>query len=515
MGAGEHHVNVHSADTTVVRDGESYKSPSLREKILYCVWDTADKSKEERRLLFKVDLSILSYACLGYFMRTLDHSNISNAYVSGMKESLGLEKNQYILLTTYFTIGYCIFQIPAQMIVTKVNRRWWLPFCEFCWGVCVAGMAGAKNVQTLYALRFLIGVFESTAYCGCMSLLSQWYTKKELAKRVCIFESSIYAASMFSGYLQAALLKNMNGRAGLAAWQWLFIFDFIITLVTVFLGLCVIPNVPTSTKAWFLSEEEKKMAVERIVNNNVVPETNMVLKSFANIFKDPKIYILMVAYTCQICGVRLYTYFNLWLKAMKYNQYEVNIIPTGASAVELVIAMIYGWSSDLLGSRPLIIVPGLSIALTAAIMLSTISTYYKPGTMAGWFLLAAAPPLNGMWQVWVSDLYTYCAEEKMIALGIINAVAFAMVAWIPLYIYPSYEAPFYKYGYHIAILFFGVGIMMAIVMALVQRHQDRSGRTNAYIIAGKKRAQIYHSYEMDEKEQPQNIEVQQVQETET
>lgn len=26
-------------------------------------------------------------------------------------------------------------------------------------------------------------------------------------------------------YLQAALYAGMNGRAGLAAWQWLFIFD--------------------------------------------------------------------------------------------------------------------------------------------------------------------------------------------------------------------------------------------------------------------------------------------------
>lgn len=40
-----------------------------------------------------------------------------------------------------------------------------------------------------------------------------------------IFEQTSGIASMFSGYLQAALYKGLGGRHGLAGWQWLFIFD--------------------------------------------------------------------------------------------------------------------------------------------------------------------------------------------------------------------------------------------------------------------------------------------------
>ncbi|KAM3075376.1 hypothetical protein ACMFMG_007185 [Clarireedia jacksonii] len=49
------------------------------------VWDSLDKSPEERRFLFKLDLAVLTFASLGYFIKNLDQSNINNAFVSGMQ----------------------------------------------------------------------------------------------------------------------------------------------------------------------------------------------------------------------------------------------------------------------------------------------------------------------------------------------------------------------------------------------------------------------------------------------
>lgn len=58
------------------------------------VWDTFDKSPEERLFLFKLDGFLLTFASVGYFLKYLDQANINNAYVSGMKEDLGLYGNQ-------------------------------------------------------------------------------------------------------------------------------------------------------------------------------------------------------------------------------------------------------------------------------------------------------------------------------------------------------------------------------------------------------------------------------------
>lgn len=76
------------------------------------LWDTFDRSPEERRFLFKLDAVILTFASLGYFIKYLDQVNISNAYVSGMKEDLGLYGNQLNIMTTTWTVGYVIGEIP-------------------------------------------------------------------------------------------------------------------------------------------------------------------------------------------------------------------------------------------------------------------------------------------------------------------------------------------------------------------------------------------------------------------
>lgn len=58
------------------------------------------------------------------------------------------------------------------------------------------GMAATKNVKTLYACRFFIGLLEAGAYPGIMTLLGHWYTPQELGKRSCIFQASSSAAQV-------------------------------------------------------------------------------------------------------------------------------------------------------------------------------------------------------------------------------------------------------------------------------------------------------------------------------
>lgn len=75
-------------------------------------WDTFDKSPEERRFLFKLDAVILTFASLGYFIKYLDQVNVNSAFVSGMKEDLGLYGNQLNYMVTCWTVGYVIGEIP-------------------------------------------------------------------------------------------------------------------------------------------------------------------------------------------------------------------------------------------------------------------------------------------------------------------------------------------------------------------------------------------------------------------
>lgn len=196
-----------------------------RQKAAAVLWDSLDKTPEERKFIAKVDLWILSYSCIAYFVKYLDQTNISNAYVSGMEEDLDIHGNQLNYLTTFWTIGYILGQLPSQLVLTKIRPSIWLSCLEIGWSVIVMGMAATKDVKTLYACRFFIGLLEAGAYPGIMTLLGHWYTPQELGKRSYIFQASSSAAQMFSGYLQAGLLGGMDGARGIAAWRRLFIFD--------------------------------------------------------------------------------------------------------------------------------------------------------------------------------------------------------------------------------------------------------------------------------------------------
>ena len=59
------------------------------------LWDSANVSKEERKFLFKLDATLLTFGTLGMLITWIDTSNITNAFVSGMKEDLNLYGNQY------------------------------------------------------------------------------------------------------------------------------------------------------------------------------------------------------------------------------------------------------------------------------------------------------------------------------------------------------------------------------------------------------------------------------------
>lgn len=107
----EHHLTGKTEETDSSHSGISVESSPKRTWRSY-FWDTFDRSPEERRFLFKLDAVILTFASLGYFIKYLDQVNVSNAYVSGMKEDLGMYGNQLNIMTTTWTVGYVIGEIP-------------------------------------------------------------------------------------------------------------------------------------------------------------------------------------------------------------------------------------------------------------------------------------------------------------------------------------------------------------------------------------------------------------------
>lgn len=311
-------VSVPESPVSMSSTGErpSVVSKSLIQKFRSVVWDTLDRSPEERRFLAKIDFFILTWAGFTYFSKNLNTNNVSNAYVSGMKEELNVVGNEYQTFTTMWTIGYVISQIPSQIICTRVRLSLWCPSWELFWVVVTFASSAVKTPQQLYACRFLVGLAEGTFYPAVHTVLGGWYTKEELAKRACIFFASAFVGSMFSGYLQAALYTGMGGVGGLSGWRWLFIFDGVITLPMALWGYYALPDLPSTTRVRWLKPEEKLLALDRMRRAGKQLEEPFTVQGLKRVLKKWHFWVYTTYYTFFICSENIGTYMNLWLKSL-------------------------------------------------------------------------------------------------------------------------------------------------------------------------------------------------------
>lgn len=177
----------------------------------------------ETRMVRKVDMVIMPIMGVLYLLNYVDRSALASAKVYGIMTDLNMTTNDFASAISILFAGYIPFQIPSNLLMTKISR----PGLYICaaatiWGA-VSGCTGAvQSYHGLLAVRVLLGATEAVFFPGVIYLMSAWYTKKELGKRLgalFIFQS---IGSAFGGFIAAACL-TLDGRYGIAGWRWLFI----------------------------------------------------------------------------------------------------------------------------------------------------------------------------------------------------------------------------------------------------------------------------------------------------
>ena len=68
-----------------------------------------------------------------------------------------------------------------------------------------------------------------------------------------------------------ASVYRLDANAGYAGWQWLFIVDGVIFLPIALLGYVFIPNQPSTTRAFYLTAEDKLFAQKRMALEGCKP----------------------------------------------------------------------------------------------------------------------------------------------------------------------------------------------------------------------------------------------------
>ncbi|KAH5099347.1 hypothetical protein HBI21_054000 [Parastagonospora nodorum] len=205
---------------------------------------TDEEKKLLRRATMKTDWRLIPILGACYAISGIDRVNISAARIAGMNRELGFNVgDRYSIALLVFFVTYFIFEIPSNVVLRKVGAANWLSFLCFAWGLAVFGAGFAKKWEDIVVCRLLLGLFEAGFFPGCVYLISCWYTRFEVQKRLAAFYSISGIASGFGGPLAYGCMQ-LNGRNGWLGWRWIFIINGAMTIFLALLGRLLIVDFP-------------------------------------------------------------------------------------------------------------------------------------------------------------------------------------------------------------------------------------------------------------------------------
>ncbi|KAM3515845.1 hypothetical protein MY11210_000616 [Beauveria gryllotalpidicola] len=382
------------------------------------------QSKAERAFVARLDVFLLTFGCISQVIKYLDQSNINNAYVSGMKEDLHLQGNELNLFTTYFNVAYCIMLIPSQIIMTHVRPSWWLPSVEIVWGIITGLFALTRSANQVYVLRAFLGLCESAAYPGMITLFMSWYTPTEMAKRIGFYHSCQSVGQMLSGALQAAIINSLSGKSGLAGWRWLFVVNAIITVSWGFAGYFMIPDMPNKPNPWsfWFKRVHSQLALGRLARTNRVDAKPISWSGARRTFTNWLVYVIAVLYIAMVLGTSGADYFGLFLKSVRTSD--------GARL------WVWAYMSDFFRTRWLLIILQDSIF--------------------PW------PPLLTDFHRSPTD-----PEGRTLIVGASIAGYYSISAWSQVLLWPASQAPYYSYGWQSACALCALAAILCVVLRIM------------------------------------------------
>ncbi|KAG5354828.1 putative transporter SEO1 [Yarrowia sp. B02] len=474
-------------------------------------WFDPDDTPAERRLIMKLDVILTLYCFVIYWIMKLDQANINNAYVSGLKEDLGLQGNDLVTIQALYSAGAIIFQLPFIYIIPKFPKNYILPIMVTGWGVMTLLLFEAKSPAGVKALRFFVGVFEASWYPLMHYMLGSWFKPREINRRAGFVYCAQFLGTITSGLLAAAAITHLDGYLGHKGWQWMFIVDGIMTLPVGLLGIWVLPGTPYRCSSVFLTHEEVVLARERLKRG---PNDNHQLALFdkqlwKNLLTSWKLWVPMAAdvtFWCS-CQVPSSGAFILWLKSLdRYTTAGVNNMSTISPALGFawvaIVVTIADYSNRWMG----IVFAELWVIIGAVIL--AVWNVPESAKWLAWCTSYFSISMSASLYSWINDICRHNAQERAIVLLLVNTMAQTCQTWTSVLVFKTVESPRFLKGYSFTAACSFVLICLVFVMLWFYKKQERKdARLNGIVLYNSGLAETGESLEASESDQKVDVHV--------
>jgi len=176
-----------------------------------------------RAAVGRVIRRLIPFIFICYVVAYIDRVNIGFA-TQELQRDLGLSEAAYGLGGGLFFLGYCLFEIPSNLILDRVGARLWIARIMILWGLVSMAMMFVVGQWSFYGMRVLLGVAEAGFFPGMVLYLTYWIPSADRARAGALFMTAAPVAVLIGAPLSEALL-SLDGWLGLAGWQWLFLVE--------------------------------------------------------------------------------------------------------------------------------------------------------------------------------------------------------------------------------------------------------------------------------------------------
>ncbi|KAJ7686519.1 major facilitator superfamily domain-containing protein [Mycena rosella] len=293
-----------------------------------------------------VDLHIIPIVSLIYSFALIDRINLGAARTAGMGPALHLEIGErFSIATVMYFIPYILLQIPGNLVIRKFGARNYLTFCVTCWGAVQLAMGFVKTWGYLTFCRVLLGLFEASFFPAIVYMISSWYTRYEVQKRLAFFYLMSLTISGFSPIL-AYVFSLLNGKRNIAGWSWIFIIEGSVTLFLGVVAFFLVPDFPELNT--FLSPDQTKFVLQRVEEDrgDSVPDQLTVRKLLYHL-GDWTLWAYGLMFMCCTLPAYALAYFiSIILKGLGWSTTAALLLSAPPYAPAFFSAVFFAWLSD-------------------------------------------------------------------------------------------------------------------------------------------------------------------------
>lgn len=342
-----------------------------------------------KRVLRKVDLYILPFLCVTYALQFIDKTSLSYSSVYGLIQDNHLVGQEYSWTSSVFYFGYLIAEYPGVAVLQRFPVAKFLGVNIILWGAILMTTAACSSFGGIATVRFLLGVTEATISPGFVAVTGMWWTRAEQAGRSALWISFLGVGS-FLGVLIAYGIGHIT-TGSLSAWKYIFLILGSVTFLWGFVFLLFVPDGPAGVK--WLSEEERVVAVQRIVENKTGTKTrhfnrNQVLEAVT----EPAIIVLgLISFANAIASGGL-SFGSLIIQGFGFSAINTTLMNLPLSTVQAVAQFGCGWLARKIPSSRLHIATLAMIPpIVGTCLINQLPSDQKWGRLVGVWLLGTYP----------------------------------------------------------------------------------------------------------------------------